>query len=313
VSTRKPGSWKSESSRCTIPLLSLTLMLATLACVGGFVEQPEPTRAPSATATLTPTPTDPPPTDTPTSTSTPTPTFTPAPTLPPSFTPTPTPNPTATPNPMLVQGHAFADPILAAIADRAPFLADNFDSGSGWYVGVQEDREGPVGETGYADGEYYIIAYPGHMSNAQSVLVPFVSDFVMEVDARFVEGGDGEWQAHLRHRALPSTDSCSGYMANIELGGNISLERYDHPQVLDLTPELPAFAGGYASHHTVIVMHDSRLAVFVDGRLVAYANDGGYTDQFESGNLHITVWNLRGGTPLRLHLDNLKVWDISDL
>jgi hypothetical protein len=214
---------------------------------------------------------------------------------------------------MIVQGHAFADPILATIADRAPFLTDDFDSGSGLHVGVLEKEGGPVGEAGYADGEYYIIAYPGQMSTGQPVLAPFVSDIVMQVDARFVEGVDGEWQAHMRHRDSTATGPCTGYMANIKLSGDINLERYGHGRPFGLTFQEPAFAGGYASHHVVIVLQDSQLAAFVDGRLVVYANDRRYTEQYESGSLNITVWNLQGDTPLRLHLDNLKVWDISDL
>jgi len=90
---------------------------------------------------------------------------------------TPAPQPTATPTPrpsLAEEARAFAEPILAAIADRPPDYKDDFsDPGSGWSL-----RQSTEGEARYEDGEYVAVAAPDYWSGGDSSLLPEFSDFV---------------------------------------------------------------------------------------------------------------------------------------
>jgi hypothetical protein len=139
----------------------------------------------------------------------------------------PAPTPTATPplSSPAEQARAFAEPILAAIADRPPDYKDDFsDPASGWNVGTVQN-EWEDGERGYADGEYFIIASPadgagGHtcISGIHARQLIF-SDFVLDVDGRFISSGVGDWQVQFREWWMGELEGEGKYSAGINADG----------------------------------------------------------------------------------------------
>jgi hypothetical protein len=272
-----------------------------------------PTFTPIPTATATPLPT---------STATPTSTFTPAPTLTPSLTPTFTPTPTPTPDPVVIQAHAFADPILAAIAERSPNYADDFSNpGGGWEIGTQVNPEvgWEEGETGYVDGEYYLRAAPARYPHGSELMtckaggsssLPWFSDFVVEVDGRFVAVSDGDWMVKLREWSSESPRADGGYSVNISSMGQLHILRSENHNTISLGRFSPkSLKRGYETNRLQIVVKGSQIAVYVNGQVGGFVTD---PRPFDRGRVAFTVCNF-GNTSLEARWDNLRIWDISDL
>jgi hypothetical protein len=270
-----------------------------------------PTYTPIPTATATPLPTF-----------TPTSTFTPAPTLTPSLTPTFTPTPTPTPDPVIIQAHAFADPILAAIAERSPNYADDFSNpGSGWEIGTQVNPEvgWEEGETGYVDGEYYLKAAPARYPHGSELMtckaggsssLPWFSDFVVEVDGRFVAVSDGSWMVKLREWSSESPEADGGYSVSVSSTGQLDILRSENHDTISLGRFWPkSLKRGYETNRLQIVVRGSQIAVYVNGQVGGFVTD---PRPFDRGRVAFTVCNF-GNTSLEARWDNLRIWDISDL
>jgi serine/threonine protein kinase len=268
-----------------------------------------PTSTHTPTATWTPTPAF-----TPTSgaTRTPTPTFVPTSTA--TWTPTLTLAPTSTPtvDPLLVQTYAFVESITSAIADREPDLQDDFsDPASGWWIGPSEsEKEGwNAGDRWYEDGEYVIVAGPGTCYESRWPLLPDISDAVVEIDWRFVSGMEKQWNLNLRHR---HSEPSSGYGISTPLNGKIRIGRYDPYWGTPLERIERSVFLKYTETHTLrVLIHGPRIAALADNQFVTFAVDQDWTERFESGILTVQVCG-EGDTPLKVHFDNFKLWNISD-
>jgi hypothetical protein len=223
---------------------------------------------------------------------------------------------------MVVQGHAFADPILAAIAERPPDYADDFSNpGSGWEVGTQVNEEigWEEGETGYVDGEYYLKAAPARFPHGSELMtcktggsssLPWFSDFVVEVDGRFVAVSDGDWQVKLREWASESPKADGGYSVDVTSRGQLYILRNENRNTVSLGNFWPAsLKRGYESNHLQIVVKGPQIAVFVNGKVGGFVTD---SRPFDRGRVAFTVCNF-GDTPLEARWDNLKIWNIADL
>lgn len=249
---------------------------------------------------------------------------------PPSVEATPTPQPTATPtpDPLAEQARAFAEPILTAIAGRPPDYQDDFsDPGSGWDVGTRDEKETgwEGGETGYADGEYFVRASPAYnvtewgritCNSGGSWALPEFSDLVIEVDGRFVSGERGDWQVHLRdgREQTLATEASGGYAVSISSDGSVNISRYETRNESGETSSLFDARGsfvkrGFETNHLQIIARGAQIAVLVNGQLVAFATD---PDPFERGTVGLVVCNV-GDVPLEARWDNLRLWDISNL
>jgi predicted Ser/Thr protein kinase len=224
----------------------------------------------------------------------------------------------ATPLPsMAEQARAFAEPILAAIADQPPDFEDDFsDPASGWNVGTLQN-EWEDGERGYADREYFIIASPadgagGHtcISGTHARQLIF-SDFVLDVDGRFISGGVGDWQVQLREWWTGELEGEGKYSAGINADGVAYIHRSESGEVFDLVQGLPV-KRDFETNSLRIVAVGSQFALYVNGAPALYVNDPGYTERFKAGRTKLLVCH-KGVTPLRVHFDNLRIWDISDL
>lgn len=89
------------------------------------------------------------------------PTLTPTQTFTPTLRPTPTNTFTPTTDPIVVNAHAFMDPILESIKDCDPDYQDDFsDPYSGWPAGRQPypGQGHEEGTLGYENGEYFVRA-----------------------------------------------------------------------------------------------------------------------------------------------------------
>jgi len=202
---------------------------------------------------------------------------------------------------------AFAEPILAAIANRPPDYEDDFSNpGSGWYT--HQDERGAIG---YTDGKYFV----------RSTLVdnafgdwggPVFSDFVLEVEAQFVSGEEGNWFIVLRDWREPNPPQPGFY----------HIGRYLHEDSLFFSTHKGAQdTNSFFQRVPHIVKPDDKvtrvMAIFKGNQLAFYANGrpvGLVTDDtYSRGAIGLAAGTARDDIPLEVHFDNLKVWDISDL
>jgi hypothetical protein len=211
---------------------------------------------------------------------------------------------------MANQVRAFAEPILATIADRPPDYRDDFsDPGSGWSL-----RQSTEGEAGYEDGEYVAVAAPSYISGGESSLLPEFSDFVLEVDGRFVSGDDGHWGVGLRR--VSGFGTAVGYSVMVRPSGRVEIVRRGAGEKwwTSLTSVRETFIKpGYETNHLQIIAKGPQIAVAVNGEWATLVTDPYYTTQLEKGTIRLDANNEDGGAPLRVQWDNLRIWDISDL
>jgi len=226
--------------------------------------------------------------------------------VPPEATAAPTPAPGSPAE----QARAFAEPILAAVADRPPDYEDDFsDPGSGWPIGSSDRGD----KWGYEDGAYFILAAQSdEQVGARPDSAPWFSDFVLQVDAQFVSGEWGSWSVCFRD--LPGTleqPVNAGYNLNFLPDGSFNLHSNVGGVMTDLVgyPVYAAtFEQGFGTNHLTIIAQGPRIAVYVNGEPLWFV----YDESSSRGMIIPGVGN-SADTPLQVHFDNLKVWDISDL
>ena len=254
---------------------------------------------------------------------TPTITATSTPTLTPTVVPTKTsiPTPTATFAPTWFID--FAEPILSTIANKPPTYQDDFsDPKSGWGYGKHTDGWNR-GEYGYQDGEYFIVADPAIDRPSEHTKVtcntingipsPDISDSVLEIEGKFVNGSNGGWQIHFRDQGAFSVNFFN-YFVSRDTSGHIGLSRDENRNVTHLpgqsSAEVP-LAHFNDIDHLQIIAKGPQFAILINGVPIIFTNDP-KSQGHESGKVHIEICNL-GDDPLRVQFDNLKIWDISDL
>jgi hypothetical protein len=288
---------------CHGTLQRMTVLMVGVLCLGACA-------APTATPTTIAAPSvSIPPTAT--STSVP-PTATPIPRTPTALlTSTPRLIATSTPVPLSAQARAFAEPILKAIANRPPDYQDDFGNPkTGWPVLARHDGEFD-GEMGYSDGEYFLLASPStpaHRWIHSWLQVPNleVSDFVLDLDARFVtaeslERRSGMFYVHFRARAKDVNSVTLTTDRVTEVG----------TETREKTATLATFRGDpvkSGANHLRIIARRPQIAVYVNGQPLFVGQD--YSP--DRGPVILGIANA-GKVPLEVHLDNLQVWDISKL
>jgi hypothetical protein len=209
--------------------------------------------------------------------------------------------PTATPTPKPAQ--VFAEPILSDIANRPPDYEDDFsDLNSGWPIGSTE-RDA----WGYEGGEYFILSGTKNFLRAStSARAPWVSDFVLEMDARFASGESGEWTLVFRDTTETPEQTVSGhYGLNFWLDGQVILFKYVDGVHTALMGGVP-IQGRYEPKHIQLIARGSRIAVYVDGEPLWMV----YDESLSAGALVLRS-QTDTETPLRVYFDNLQIWNIS--
>jgi len=267
-------------TRKSRPLIGILAGIALFAVIGAAIwvsrnkATPEPALTPSATHTVTPTET-----------------------IMPSVTPTQTPHPTATATHPPAWVTNFADPVLAAIADRPPDFQDNFDNNSsGW----RHLETNPCGQRiKIVEGELVFTDCRGNHANTA------YSDFVLELDARFLpetKSNQAAWYVQFRDGI---------YYLSVNMYGLIYFVT-DGKERIDL--EIPISAkSGPATNHLLLIAKGSQIAFYFNGAPFYYTNGASYTTQ---KGIVIGCW---GESPTNLSrpcvvaFDNFKIWNISDL
>jgi len=209
------------------------------------------------------------------------------------------------------QARALAEPILDSIGARPPDYQDDFrDPDSGWPRGST-----PTGdEWGYQDDAYLIATTNRPQGTccfgARPVPEPLFSDFVLELDAQFLDGEAGMWA--LTFRDLAGDEPPVGHYAvgfwpdggfrvwkNVD-GTHIELKQADQ--------SLLAFEDGYEPHHLTVVARGPEIAYYMDGEPLWYARD----ESLSRGGIQLVLENVEPDTLVRARFDNLKLWNISD-
>jgi hypothetical protein len=230
---------------------------------------------------------------------------------------------------MADQARTFAEPILAAIADRPPDYWDDFsDPASGWERGAFVADGWEQGERGYVDGEYFVSAVPVKLrpqepdrpptcaSGMPSGLRHF-SDMVFEIEGRFVEVQDGDWQVQF-HR--PSSEADNTYTVSFgpEGAGNVfsyvNMWGYVHGEKWGNDLYMRGFPVrmGLETNRLQIVAAGPQIALYVNGEPALFTTDPDFDERYASGEFSLVICNF-ADTSLEVRWDNLKIWDISDL
>ena len=229
------------------------------------------------------------PTETPISTSTILPTVSPTPTVTPTPTPIPTLTPTSTPQPAWVTN--IAEPILAAIEGREPDFQDDFSSPYGGWKKADWCADGRLK---FAEGEMVI-------SDCQVSPDMGYTDFVIEMDARFLPGSSADPENRWRFQYRQNGNY--NYFFDFHYSGNVvvGFEKLSSPGMYTDLPGV--LLPGENTNHVLIIVKDQALALYVNDSPV-------YNSVLEplqkNGGM---VWS-QGDT---VAFDNFKIWDISDI
>jgi hypothetical protein len=208
------------------------------------------------------------------------------------------------------QARAFAAPILAAIANRPPDYADDFsDSSSGWPSGSLTNGS----EWGYEDGAYVIVAsYPqGCCVSVQSNSVPFFSDFVMELDTRYVSEESGAWTVLFREQHGPNVTFPDHFGFSVFHDGSYRIWKNINQTGINLKETIftPAFMPDQVGNHLTIVAHGSQFAFFLNDEPLWFIDD----ESLLEGRFSLSAEGWDENSPLRVQFDNLEIWDISNM
>jgi hypothetical protein len=204
---------------------------------------------------------------------------------------------------------AFSQPILDAIANLPPDYADDFsDPNSGWSNEKVINSSG-TRERDYINGEYFLRAplLPANQccfSTAKPL--PTFSDFVMTADFRFISG-DGS--SCIGSRWLYDSPALAWYSICFFLDGNYDIYRSYSYIGLTLAKGLAStYRTGLATNHLKMVARGSQMAFFLNDEPLQLIND----DTVNSGAFGFWIES-KTSTPLEVHFDNLKVWNITNL
>jgi Tol biopolymer transport system component len=219
-----------------------------------------------------------------------------------------TPAPTRTPIPS-EQARIFADPILAAIAERGPDYADDFDDPeSGWPSGSTAGGD----KWGYQDGDYFISATylpQGECCiDARTERVPWFSDFVLEVNAQVASGERGTWGVVFRDSPGNGEEPSAHYGVRLHSDGALGLWKNvggDHTDLAEADVPAASFEEGGANRLT-IVAQGPRIAVYLNGEPVWFVHD----ESSSRGMIALMAENMTPDTPLQVRFEGLKAWDI---
>lgn len=187
---------------------------------------------------------------------------------------------------------------LDSIADKTPDYEDDFSNpASGWPTD-QNSR----GETGYKDGEYLISSnYDCYGSSPPTDRL--FSDFVLEMDVRFINQVEGAALVIFRDNTPAS------YGANLSPSGWFNFHKNVNGIHIELlgtqVPEL-SFQAWDTSKHLTLIARQDRMAFYVNGNFVIALSD-------TSSSQGAFNFGVCSSTSLQASIDNLKIWDISDL
>jgi len=193
---------------------------------------------------------------------------------------------------------SFFGSALNSIADKTPDYEDDFSNpASGWPTDQNSN-----GESGYMDGEYLISSnYDCYGSSPPTDRL--FSDFVVEMDVRFINQVEGPAMILFRDNASAS------YGANLSPMGWFNFHKNVngiHIELLGTKVPESSFQAWDTPKHLTLIARQDRMALYVNGNLIIAQSD----TSSSQGTFHFGVCS---STSLHTSIDNLKIWDISDL
>ena len=103
--------------------------------------------------------------------------------------------------------------------------------------------------------------------------------------------------------------SAENYGLNLDLEGLVFLDKRTVDQEFVILARIEGDPSRkYERQHLRIVVKGAQIAIFLDEQISFLVED----EALVSGNFNLGVANY-GSLPLRVHVDNIKIWDISDL
>jgi hypothetical protein len=182
-----------------------------------------------------------------------------------------------------------------------PFSDDFSSASSGWEIGDYNN-----GSVGYANGEYFVTATSQGIFMWGQAMRDF-DDVDISVTARQVSGPSNDntgYGVMCRVRYDPQNDLLFGYSLRISGDGFYAIHKFTGSDIVDLVPwsTTPAIVLGNSSNQVRVVCDGSYLALYVNGTLVAEANDS----EFSSGDIGFSGTSYEEA-PAEFRFDNLQV------
>ena len=207
------------------------------------------------------------------------------------------------------QGHAFADPIMAAVAKLPPSYADDFKVNTGNWKSTDMSNKGYTG-----NGQFFM-EVQDNKDNPPCKDVGFyplptgVSDFVLEIEGQNVKTPAGDWSVQFRKQNDAVKKCGSQFSVNINGDRRGVLMTGDCGQNIILSEfPVPAPVPSSQPDRVQIVARAHQIAGFVNGQAVAYTTD----NNLLTGAITLDVCN-KNPSPIRVEFGNFKLWDISHL
>ncbi len=198
------------------------------------------------------------------------------------------------------QAHAFAEPILNAIAGRQPDIAEDFSTGApGWEFGNKKD------EAVFQDGVAVLAVTDGDVSLSRESMTR--KDFVLQVDGRVVSGDpDTNLIVHFHNRS-----SANWYYLSINIGSvNWTVDKRLNDRSSNLASGQGIISPLGEWTHIAIVARGTEGAVYLNGLPAAYFND----PDFDVKGYTFLFCEARGpGRRGVCEFDNVKLWDLTNV
>lgn len=210
------------------------------------------------------------------------------------------PRPTPTLNAVAEQAKAFADPILAAIANYPPYFEDDFSTNNkGWRIGGEQKERSAI-----VDGVARLIVTNNFTALDHERLNR--KDFVLQIDARMVEGDHSTTLVpifHLvgaYHHFNIELSSAKGHWIVRKLWGDPINQQTDFVKGWGVRPK------GEWTRLTVVA-RGPRVAVYLNESPVAYFEDADFDRDGSNEFQCITV------TEAVCEYDNVRFWSLAKI
>ncbi|MCL6589043.1 MAG: CsgG/HfaB family protein [Firmicutes bacterium] len=200
----------------------------------------------------------------------------------------------------------FVKPIIAAIENKKPDYFDDFSSQKlRWFKAWGE------GEVGYKNGEFYMTTKPKKGCTADSPILPFIADFVLEVDQYYVTSSNGD--AGICVRAYPGLNQ----KLQFTIKGSVQdfwvqRSKNGKDSIIFFAKKVPFIKGENEVNHITLFLKGALIAAFVNYELVGMFVDPVYSKLAAKGKISFFL-HQSGSEPhtVGARWDNLKIWDLS--
>lgn len=132
------------------------------------------------------------------------------------------------------------------------------------------------------------------------------TDFVAEIDARFLPGSSSDSQWRFHYRRDPSPGGGAPYFFDFRYSGDVGVGFEELGSPGEYTGLSDVARSGTSVNHVLVIAKDQTVALFVNDRPVYY---GALPILWKNGGM---MWGAGWDTGI-VAFDNFKVWDISDI